>query len=717
MPYGNSGSYLEDLILGASGVGGDTANYRQRMVSSMLLKQGNRDNAVNKKITQVASGLEGLKSAPYVPMALGGIHKGAKEPVGGTTTTDFIKLYDSYPALMDATTIAGTVQSPAKLAGWAAEQVTGNSTTGNNVSKGVLNVITAPQKGLPGGRFGLRPEMTAEQKRVAGNEFYASQLKTNEDRALAKDILAPEFTSDAHWGDVVDTLSNFAGIGLEGAAVKGVVKAAKVASKTVKVVSDVAKMHPVAMKAAGVMAAADILKAHAVSLGHDVASGTRMGTSMFLGMPLGAGGPGGGVRLFGNADKAAMEAANHFAEQANKNVAFTPISAKKINENIAAGKLHVDVTAAQRDAITGGKTQKQGTYVVSADAAKKFMEPLADAPSFNGHIGVNITPSDLEPGVTMSALRAKLALGEHGIISPESLFEHLGAIQISGTSPSIMTAKANSMFTHGAREMQDIATTIFPEFTGKFKAEPIKQSSASEQIDLLTQARGIPAIGSGRVYDTAGNEIKSLSKTLWSANDHASAKAREASGQAIEQVIAKALNIKLPDEFLHARQARLNMVNDPNFNNVLVDFMGNSGKGGVNLKGFRGFLVKQLEKPDLTNHQRGAYQQLLGDVLQGRYNNIGKQLDILDKQVDNPLTKHVDSDFISKSGDYVDSIRKKIRNTPGLSPEQQKEMQTAELKKLSDAVSDVSKRSKNRKITWDDVINRIKETNNVSLIN
>jgi hypothetical protein len=580
---------------------------------------------------------------------------------------------------------AGTVTTSAPIAGAGTDflgQMGRRYTI--NAAKGAYDVI---KDTATGGKSGLQSNALFDQPAWLGLVPGVGQLATMGNYGLGNLI-----NNNA----LNDALAPADFIGLDSAALHG--------GQLAKAAVDVVKSPE--FRGAVVGGA----KAIGPSLGKGLTSG-GLG-ELFSGVSEAAGA--GARRATRKADEAAMEAAKHFAEQANRNAAFTPTSAKKIIESIAAGKSNIDVTALERAAIIGGETPKSGTYVVSAEDAAKHAKPLLGAPLFGSRTGLTITPSDLEQGVTMEAIRAKLALGEHGIIPPEGLFENIGSIQIGGTSPNIMGAKANSMFTGGAKEMKNIATTIFPDFRGEFKATPITQSNAAEQIDLLTQARGVPTIGSGRVLDTAGNEINTLSKTLWSANDHASAKAREASSQAVEQVLAKALDIKLSDEFLTARQARLDMVNDPNFNNVLIDFLGNSGKGGVGLKDFRTFLATQLEDPTLSDHQRGAYQQLLGNVLQGRYNSIGKQLDILNKQVEDPLAKRVHPDFLSKAGDYVDSIRRNIRNTPGLSPEQQSEMLTVELRKLSDAVFHIGKRVKKRRITWDDVDKRMKESHNPS---
>jgi hypothetical protein len=216
MPYGNFQGG-ENFVLGqTSAFGSDIAkafkksnrSSRQQALATFMKEQGAREQSLNKGVDR-ASYLENLKAAPYQRIALGGIHAGAKEPVNGTSIKDMAILAKDYPELMNTMLLAGTIQSPVKLAGWLGEQVTGDPNTGNDVSKSVLDFITAKKNSMPGGMRGYRPEMTRDQKRIANNEFYASQLKGNDERALAKEMLAPEFTSDTSYGDIIDTASWF----------------------------------------------------------------------------------------------------------------------------------------------------------------------------------------------------------------------------------------------------------------------------------------------------------------------------------------------------------------------------------------------------------------------------------------------------------------------------------------------------------------------------
>jgi len=283
MPYGNSGSYLENLILGASGVGGDTKNYRQRLIASGLLNKGNRDNAVKQ-----GSKLEGLmgntRAANVNPTrtnksaSKAGNRKYNTSPQLANSSSlltqakDIAVFTKDYPEIMSTVGLASSIQSPVKTAGLIHEQFPGSdSSTQNKDSAAILNSIgpassnsgriSSKGAGLPAARKAAET-LTKEQNQTHDAAWYHNRTRQILEDQIAKGIVAPEFTSDAHWGDIVDTLSNFAGIGLEGAAVKGSIKAVRAANKTVKVISDVARMHPVAMKAAGVSAAAAILAHH-----------------------------------------------------------------------------------------------------------------------------------------------------------------------------------------------------------------------------------------------------------------------------------------------------------------------------------------------------------------------------------------------------------------------------------------------------------------------
>ena len=148
------------------------------------------------------------------------------------------------------TMVQGTVaQSPTKILGYGAEQFTGDSTTGNRISESVLDELTQQRDGKPGGRFGFRPEMTDEEKRVAANDFYEQQRIDNEGRDMAKGMLLEGgFTTDATYGDALDTASWL--IPGPGMAVKGLgvgVKASRLALAAAKTAGSVGKKTKLAL--------------------------------------------------------------------------------------------------------------------------------------------------------------------------------------------------------------------------------------------------------------------------------------------------------------------------------------------------------------------------------------------------------------------------------------------------------------------------------------
>ena len=304
----------------------------------------------------------------------------------------------------------------------------------------------------------------------------------------------------------------------------------------------------------------------------------------------------------------------------------------------------------------------------------------------------------------MENVHSALSLGVHGAQTGERLFDSgIGAISIAGITPSSAAAKATSMFSSGAKTGEGIAQTIYPGFTGEFKSIPLSIENARTQIDLLTEARGVPTIGTGTVFDTAGNEIKAASKNLWNANDHASAKAREATVQATEQLLGDILKIPFSESFRAARQTRLNLVNDPNFNNVIIDYLGNTGKGGVSLRGLSDFLVSQIDKT-ADPHMRGAYQQMLGDVLQGKYNDIAKELSSVTSSVKSPLEKAIHPTFLSDAADYVDDLRRKLINEADTYDEF---AFNKDLENMKNAIINATKNVKNRRLQWKDVMNEL----------
>ena len=241
MPYGNM-TGGEDFVLGqrsafgkniAKEFKGSDQGKRQAALSSFMFEQGanyrKQEKALNEAF-ESGSRLNNLMSGPYVPKATGGIRKGYKQPTGGSTISEMAGMAKDTPTFFNTLLAGSLAQGPVKAIGRVAEEFTGDETTGNRWSKSVLDELTAPSDA----RFGMAKaglvNMTAEERRVAGNKFYADQLKSNEEKALAKEMLAPEFTSDATYGDFIDTASWFSpGSFLKG--LKAVGKAGSVGAK------------------------------------------------------------------------------------------------------------------------------------------------------------------------------------------------------------------------------------------------------------------------------------------------------------------------------------------------------------------------------------------------------------------------------------------------------------------------------------------------------
>ena len=220
---------------------------RQYDLVQSLLAQGNEDNnrikemddrfekSINSPAYASAQNLNNFAgSGRKVKYNLAGRGRVMADPNPNNPFRDIYEFARANPQAFE-TMLQGTVaQSPTKILGYGAEKLTGDSTTGNRISEAVLDELTQKQNGKPGGRFGFRPEMTDEEKRVAGNAFYAQQLKDNEGRDMAKGILQEGgFTTDATYGDVIDTASWFS----PGSAVKGIgvgVKASRLALAAAK---------------------------------------------------------------------------------------------------------------------------------------------------------------------------------------------------------------------------------------------------------------------------------------------------------------------------------------------------------------------------------------------------------------------------------------------------------------------------------------------------
>ena len=229
------------------------------------------------------------------------------------------------------TMVQGTVaQSPTKILGYGAEQFTGDSTTGNRISESVLDELTQQRDGKPGGRFGFRPEMTDEEKRVAANDFYGQQRIDNEGRDMAKGMLLEGgFTTDATYGDALDTASWL--IPGPGMAVKGL---------------------GVGVKASRLALAA----AKASGFAGDVSSGFKMGVGAFAGMPLGTAGGGSGFRL----GKNAVDEANRVRETLNRSIGDLEAELGLLNADDFAGKHRIEAQIArQREFMANDATLQQ----------------------------------------------------------------------------------------------------------------------------------------------------------------------------------------------------------------------------------------------------------------------------------------------------------------------------------------------------------------------
>jgi hypothetical protein len=259
MPYGNM-SGGEDFVLGqTSAFGKDVAKEfkgskrkdRQQALSTFMAQQGKKYRNEEKAINQAfesGSRLNNLMAGPYVAKATGGKYKGMKQPTGGATTSEIASMAKNNPTLFNAMLVGGIVQSPVKVAGRVVEAVTGDETAGNRLSQSVLDEITAPSNArFTGGVRGAMANMSEDERRITANKFYADQLKSNEEKAMAKEALGPDFTSDTTYGDVIDTAAWFS----PGSFLKGLKIAGKAGSMGVKAAS----MAPRPARIAGGLAA------------------------------------------------------------------------------------------------------------------------------------------------------------------------------------------------------------------------------------------------------------------------------------------------------------------------------------------------------------------------------------------------------------------------------------------------------------------------------
>ena len=406
------------------------------------------------------------------------------------------------------------------------------------------------------------------------------------------------------------------------------------------------------------------------------------------------------------AEQEVLDIAESIADEARKVSEFTPYQFGRAAED--KGILYNQAVALGQKAVEPvSESVDKAKYVLTEDSLG-FLRDAAKRLSENaGRASTIVTQADLPKGVDILNIQKALALGKDATISPQSTLNNAEdfVLDIAGVTPSTVVTKANDMFRSGAETAKGIATSIFPDFVGNFNATPMLRSGAGNLIDMLKEARGGIAPVTGRVL-SEGEKVLDLSKQLYNANDHGSPKARAAATQAIEQLLAKALDIKLPDSFYQMRQAELDLINDPNRNNVLIDFLGNTGKGGVSLPELATFLQRQLQSGKLSEHLRGSYSQLLSDVLQGKYRQIQSEINFIRGQGENPLSKVINDDVYKGVGDYVDELRSKLINDDNYT----QALFDMDMKRLSEAVqnatSNITQRGK--KLSWNDIDSFIK---------
>ncbi len=360
-----------------------------------------------------------------------------------------------------------------------------------------------------------------------------------------------------------------------------------------------------------------------------------------------------------------LETARSYADEATSLANFSPSDLFKLAKTATD-----QATVSFNQAKALGKNVKppstedisKARYVVNV--GEQLRSWLDAAGSFDPRkTGITITQGDVPFDIRL--LQRALAGGESAKLDlPVSIPTEDIGIQIAGETAATAARKGSKMFRSGAEAGFEIANAINPNFVGRFRTQDLTEKASTGLLDLLTEARGGIRPVTGTVFNrNTGEEIMPASQELWNANDHAIAKATEAARQAVEQRVASALNITLPEDFLDVRQAQLDFVNDPNRNNVIVDFIANSGKGGLSLDDLSSFLTKKLQSGKLRPHQRGAYEQMLGDVLSGKYKQINAEFKAIAKETDNPLKDVIDPkamDYISK---YVDDLRRNIRAT------------------------------------------------------
>lgn len=391
-----------------------------------------------------------------------------------------------------------------------------------------------------------------------------------------------------------------------------------------------------------------------------------------------------------------MDIAESIAKSAAQAAPYTVRQVESIVKRVGEGRLPVIPREAMEQ--IKGEDFRTGQYVVGEEEVQPVLDVLTGgAETLLGKIGQTIRQKDLPRGINIEDLVSAFSLGRdaplQGVRTPGS--SRVGEVQILGATPSSISAGGTSMFRVGAETGEELATIINPNFRGNFNPQGLTRGAAREQIELLQEVRGgIPVLRTGRVLDLSGEKIHYLSRRLYNAHDHAAAKAREASTQAIEQRLADALNIQLSDDFIRARQERLDFVNNPNENDVLIDFLANSGKGGVGLSKLPKYLQQRLDDPSISAHQRAAYRQMLGDVLGPRYKEIEKRYRAITNQVENPLKDVVSKDFLNEFGDAVDILRRRLREKENYT----NEMFNADLARLSDAAEEVARQR--GKVTW-----------------
>jgi len=252
VPFGDNAS--ENFVLGQrSGFGKDmdkeyknsSVKRRQRDLIRFLTAQGEEETKNNKIMDDRFE--KSINSPAYasaqnlnnfagtdrkVKYNFAGRGRVMADPNPNNPFRDIYEFARANPQAFETMIQGSLAQSPTKALGYVAEQFTGDSTTGNRLSEGVLNALTQKRDGIP--RF--RPEMTDEEKRVAGNAFYEQQRIGNEGRDMAKGILQEGgFTTDATYGDAIDTATWL--IPGPGMAVKGLgvgVKASRLALAAAK---------------------------------------------------------------------------------------------------------------------------------------------------------------------------------------------------------------------------------------------------------------------------------------------------------------------------------------------------------------------------------------------------------------------------------------------------------------------------------------------------